>query len=565
MARATSHRIRCASLVVSAFAAMCTSAFAEAPSAKSLFPAGVERGKTVEVTVAGTLKPWPPKVHVVGAGVRFEPAKAEGKFNVTVAADAPVGPRWLRFANDEGSSAVRAFFVGAIAEANETEPNDELTQAMLISPDLAKQPIVVNGALAKGEKGADVDAFRVHLKKGETLVACADAYRTLGSPIDGVLQLVSAAGFVVTQSNDELNQDPRIAFTAPQEADYYVRLFGFPAPGTSAIRFVGDPAGVYRLTLTTGPYVDVAYPPLARVGEPARFELTGWNLGAKTSFELPSLAAASPIARVLPLAEPGNPEFLTVDAPIFVERETFGDAKGTGTPLTITGPSFVAGRIDRPGDRDIFTLKVAKQQFFKFKVHSQSLAFPVDPVLRLEDPEGKPLGRFDDGKRGEFDVDAVYRASADGEVRLLIEDAFGGGGPRHVYVLEVKTGEPDFTLALAVTEFVAEVGKPLEIPVTIERHPDHKSDIEIRLEGLAAEFGEVKAVSSPKGETAAKVVLKLTATKPYQGLVRVVGKSKDKTEVRSIAKAPVAAMPMPTPADAYVDEVLLVIGPAKKK
>jgi hypothetical protein len=565
MACASSHRIPRAFLVVSAFAAMCTSAFAEAPSVKSIFPAGVERGKTVEVTVAGTLKPWPPQVHVVGTGVRFEPAKAEGKFNVVVAADAPVGPRWIRFANDEGASAVRPFFVGALPEVNETEPNDELTQAKLISPDLTKQPIVVNGALAKGEKGADVDAFRVHLKKGETLVACADAYRTLGSPIDGVLQLVSAAGFVVTQSNDELNLDARIVFTAPQEADYYVRLFGFPAVGTTAIRFVGDPAGIYRLTLTTGPYVDVAYPPLARVGAPARFELTGWNLGAKTSFELPSLAAASPIARVLPIAEPGNPEYLTVDAPIFVERESFGDAKGTPSPLTITGPSFVAGRIDRPGDRDIYTLKVAKQQFFKFKVHSQSLAFPVDPVLRLEDPEGKPLGRFDDGKRGEFDVDAVYRAPADGEVRLLIEDAFGGGGPRHAYVLEVRTGEPDFTLALATTELTAEIGKPLEIPVTIERHPDHKTDIEIRLEGLPAEFGEVKAVSSPKGETAAKVVLKLTATKPHQGLVRVVGKSKVKTEVRAIAKAPVAAMPTPTPADAYVDEVLLVVGPAKKK
>lgn len=552
-------------IVATALAAAGGIARGDAPTVKSIFPAGAQQGKTVEVTVSGTLKPWPPKVHVVGAGVRFEPTKTEGKFSVTVAADAPFGPRWIRFANDDGASAVRPFYVGALAELNETEPNDELTQAKLIGPDLAKSPTVVNGVLAKGEKGADVDAFRVHLKKGETLVACADAYRTLGSPIDGVLQLVSAAGFVVTQSNDELNQDARIVFTAPQEADYYVRLFGFPAVGTSAIRFVGDPTGIYRLTLTTGPYVDVAYPPVVRVGEPGRFELTGWNLGPKKSFELSSVAAASSIARVLPLAAPGNPEYLAVDAPIVVERETIGDAKGTPAPPTITGPAFVAGRIDRPGDRDVYTLKVAKQQLFKFKVHSQSLAFPIDPVLRLEDREGKSLGRFDDGKRGEFDVDAVYRAPADAELRLIIEDAFGGGGPRHVYVLEVQTGEPDFTLALAATEFTTEVGKPLEIPVTIERNPDHKTDIEIRLEGLPAEFGEAKGVSSTKGETATKVVLKLTATKPYQGLVRVVGKSMGKTEVRAVAKAPVAAMPTPTPADAFVDEVLLVVGPAKKK
>lgn len=538
---------------------------AEAPSVKSIFPAGAQRGKTVEVTVSGSLKPWPPKVVLSGTGVRFEPTKTEGKFNVTIAADAPVGPRWIRLANEEGASAVRPFIVGALPEINEAEPNEELTQAALVSSDLAKSAVVVNGTLSKGEKGADVDVFRVHLKRGETLVACADAYRTLGSPIDGVLQIVSAAGFVVTQSNDELNLDPRIVFTAPEEADYYVRLFGFPAVGTSAIRYVGDPAGIYRLTLTTGPYVDVAFPPLARIGAPAHFELTGWNLGAKKSFELPSLAAASSIARVLPITEPGNPEYLAVDAPTYVERETSGDAAGKSAQLSFSGPAFVAGRIDRPGDRDVFTLKVSKQQFFKLKVHGQSLAFAIDPVLKIEDSEGKPLSRFDDGKRGEYDVDAVYRASADGEVRLIVEDAFGGGGPRHVYVLEVRTGEPDFSLSLASTELAAEVGKPLEIPVTVERNPDHKLDIEIKLEGLPAEFGEVKAVSSPKGETATKVVLKLTATKLFQGLVRVVGESNGKTQVRAIAKAPVAAMPTPTPADSFVDEVLLVVGPAKKK
>lgn len=268
---------------------------------------------------------------------------------------------------------------------------------------------------------------------------------------------------------------------------------------------------------------------------------------------------------MLPITEPGNPEYLAVDAPTYVERETSDDADAKSSQLAITGPAFVAGRIDRPGDRDIFKLKVSKQQFFKLKVHGQSLAFAIDPVLKIEDAEGKPLSRFDDGKRGEYDVDAVYRASADGEVRLIVEDAFGGGGPRHVYVLEVRTGEPDFSLALASTELAAEVGKPLEIPVTVERIPDHKLDIEIKLEGLPAEFGEVKAVSSPKGETATKVVLKLTATKPFQGLLRVVGESNGKTKVRAIAKAPVAAMPTPTPADSFVDEVLLVVGPAKKK
>jgi len=543
-------------------------ASADAPDVKSLFPAGAQRGQTVEVTASGVLKPWPVPAHVVGTGVRLEPTKTEGKYSLIVAADAAPGIRWVRFSNDDGVSPARPLVIGTLAESNEKEPNDDLPQAL----DVGTEPCIVNGALAKGDKGADVDVFRVHLKKGQTLVAAADANRPLGSPIDGVLQLVSAGGFVLAQSNDELGLDARLVFVAPQEADYYVRLFGFPSVGTSSIRYVGDPLGIYRLTLTTGPYVDFTLPPVASTASASAVsglgaKLSGWNLSTSTKLDATTVGTLR-----LPTASPA-PE-RDAATPIVLESPT-------GSALqSISAPVVVAGRIDRPGDRDAYSMKVLKNQGFQIRVISQEFAFPVDPLLKIESPDGTQLLRSDDGKRGEYDVDAAYRAAADGEIRLIVEDLFGAGGERFVYLLDVRALEPDFTLVPAASELFGRVDAELEIPITVDRLAGLAGDIDVRIEGLPPEFGTVAAVSTAKGDSAKKVTLKFKPTKPFSGLIRIVGTSTEPppTPVKPGAKEPPKAPTKPSKTlrrtavvkiaslpGASVDEIFLVVGPAAKK
>ena len=105
-----------------------------------------------------------------------------------------------------------------------------------------------------------MDGFAVNLSRGQTLVASVEAARHLGSPMDAVLQVVSTDGFVLAQNDDDVGRDPRIVFEAPAAGTYIVRLFAFPATPDSSIRFAGGSAFVYRLTLTTGGFLDYAFP-----------------------------------------------------------------------------------------------------------------------------------------------------------------------------------------------------------------------------------------------------------------------------------------------------------------
>jgi hypothetical protein len=168
------------------------------PTLTHLHPAGSQRGATIEVAAAGTLD-GATKMWASGTGLSAEVEK--GKLKVVIAKDAVPGTYWLRAHNADGASGLRPFIVGTLPEVMEKEPNDEPKKAQKIEG----SSVVVNGKL---EKNGDVDCFAVSLKKGQTLVASLEAHNTLRSPMDGMLQLLSADGFVVDENNDHRGLDP---------------------------------------------------------------------------------------------------------------------------------------------------------------------------------------------------------------------------------------------------------------------------------------------------------------------------------------------------------------------
>ena len=107
--------------------------------------------------------------------------------------------------------------------------------------------------------------------------------------MDAVLQVVSQEGLVLAQNDDDVGRDPRIVFEAPSAGTYIVRLFAFPAKPDSSIRFAGGSDYVYRLTLTTGGFIDYAFPLAVGRDGPKAVEAIGWNIPAA--------------ARVLPVPE----------------------------------------------------------------------------------------------------------------------------------------------------------------------------------------------------------------------------------------------------------------------
>src|SRR5690606_24365660 len=150
-------------------------------------------------------------------------------------------------------------------------PNDDPAQPQTIEPGA----VTINGRLAKS---GDVDGYAVSLKAGETLVASMLANEGLGSPMDAVLEVATPEGFVLAHQDDDRGLDPLLIFQAPADGTYVIRTFAFPATPTSSIRFAGGADFIYRLTITTGGFLDYPAPLAVNRESPEPVEIHGWNV-----------------------------------------------------------------------------------------------------------------------------------------------------------------------------------------------------------------------------------------------------------------------------------------------
>ncbi|MFK7820625.1 MAG: PPC domain-containing protein, partial [Planctomycetaceae bacterium] len=182
-------------------------ALVEYPKIDRIFPLGAQRGVTTEVKITGkpggALSGWCDR-----EGVSFAFSEKSDKVKISIAKDALPGRCLIRFYNNDGASKLLPFVIGTLPEANETEPNERVRDAQVLPGDA-----VVNGVLSRN---GDVDIYSVSLKKGQTFVATMNA-RRLGSPMDGVLQILDSRGVVLNQNDEGLGFDPQIVFEVPRD------------------------------------------------------------------------------------------------------------------------------------------------------------------------------------------------------------------------------------------------------------------------------------------------------------------------------------------------------------
>jgi hypothetical protein len=416
--------------------------------------------------------------------------------------------------------------VGTLPEVLDAEPNDDPRGPQRLD----SSTVTVNGRLAKP---GDVDGFAVHLSRGQSLVASLEASRGLGSPIDGVLQVVSPEGFVLAQNDDDHDRDPQIVFAAPADGEVIVRAFAFPATPDSTIRFAGGESSIYRLTLTTGGFLDHAYPLAVARGAAGRVEAVGWNIPEVARF-LPVVAADdAESARIAHERLANTADVRLVPCPAIVEAEPNDPTR----PQAIVLPIAVSGRIDPPRDVDAYQFTARKGESLLFKVESRGLGQPLDPVLRLTDAAGKVLAEKDDSARNR-DAELRFTAPADGPYRVAVRDLNGRGGFRHVYLLSGGAPRPDFALTLKSDQFTLTAGQPLGVAITIERREGFDGAIEIGLGGPSDGLTAGPVASPPKEKTA---TLTLTADEHApSGPIRIIGTASDGR--RRVAAAPIPGL-----------------------
>ena len=160
--------------------------------------------------------------------------------------------------------------MGNLPEQREPADNHSPDKAAPIAPGT-----VVNGVA----EATNNDYFKLSLKKDEQVVLDCWADR-IDSRLDGTLVIYDTAGRELATDRDTNRRDPLLAFTAPADGDYIVKLY-------DAV-YRGGNDYFYRLLVTAGPYVDFVFPPVALPGAKSGFTLFGSHLpgGVKAEGQL---------------------------------------------------------------------------------------------------------------------------------------------------------------------------------------------------------------------------------------------------------------------------------------
>ncbi len=485
----TRRRLAC---TLAAFLLSLSTAWADAPVASYIFPAGGRRGQAVKVLVGGLNLHRGCNFEMLGAGVeaskqvrRTDTLWFEGSLlplpdsqrqedypkdflgEVRIAADARLGVRPWRLWNAQGVTAALKFVVGDLPEVVEEEIDGDPI------PVEVKLPVTVNGRIFPRE---DVDVWTVEVKKGQA-VTCAVHAARLGSPLDARLEVLGPDGRRLAENDDTFGADPFVRFTAPGDGKYQVRIHD--------VNFRGGPAYVYRLTLTDGPYVDRTYPLGGRRGTKGKFELSGQGLPrGPVEIALPADGSRDHLERLKVGATLTNEFLLDLDdLPEHLEAEP-NDRPEQVKPVVL--PAVLNGRIDRPGDVDCWAFSARKGEVFEVELRAGQLGSPLDGVLAVLDAAGKELARADTPAAGRLDPSLRFAAPADGIYTVRVQDRFRSrGGPEYAYRLRIAPpAGPDFRLHLAADVLNVPRGGKANYTVRAERLGGFTGPIALTFDGL---------------------------------------------------------------------------------
>lgn len=462
------------------------------------FPPVVQRGVATTIKADGKFPQWPVKIECDVPGCPVTCGEKSGEFSVTAPANA-VGAAWIRVHDDQSASSLVPILIEASSVLLEAEPNETLAKATPMT-----LPATVVGKL---EKNGDVDVWKVPLRAGEQMVASVTANTMIASPMDAVLQLVDSRGFVVLQAEDNNGLDPQLVFTSNKDAEYYLRIFCFPETPTGTIGFAGGANFNYAMSVTTNGMLDHTLPfrhvPIDKV-TPFAF---GWNLDPGNVLEVSPATAISPQT----LYSPASKGWHWLPARAIVES-SFGVDETTSADHVFDVPTLYFGHIMKAKEVDRVRIRVRSGVSYRAAIESRDFGFKLDSVLKVLKPDLKTqIAQNDDAGRGNYDSAVEFKATEDGEVVTEVSDLADSGSLRHAYELHVSVVEPSVNLAVAADHFRVEIGKSVEIPVTVERRSGFSQRLEFSAKNLPVGITLEKAVSEAKGDSAKSVKLKLVA------------------------------------------------------
>ena len=410
------------------------------------------------------------------------------RVEIKLDADAAPGIRELRFNGKNGLTNPLRFEVATLPEIQECEPNEETPETSA-----ARVPCTFNGQIQSG----DADRFLFHARRGQNLLVKGQARSLipyLADAVPGWFQMVisvkDAKGNELAYCDDfRFDPDPVFCVKIPDDGDYVVE--------TRDSIYRGREDFVYRISIGELPFITSAFPLGGREGEPLTTTVRGWNL-PRGSLKLDTSPGGDSLrtVKISGKSAPSNELSYAVDTlPEITETEDGNDASA------VPFPCIVNGRIDKPGDTDIFRIEGRKGMEIIAEVQARRLRSPLDSVIHIADEHGTVLAWNDDlmEKDGHLhlgdgllthhaDSRARVTLSADGPVFVRIADTAQHGGSDHAYRLRLCGVRPDFELRVTPSAVNMPPGTHVPLRVHVLRSDGFEGPIQLRLDGAPPGF-----------------------------------------------------------------------------
>lgn len=506
------------------------------------------------------------KAEYIESGTTDVKVKGKARQNATThtfrvtAADVPIGIYDVWLSGQWGLSNPRAFVVGRLPEVEEREPNNDVPEAQRVPLE-----VTVNGVLAAG---TDVDYYVFTARKGQRVIlAC------LASCIDSravpLVEVFESTGRRLAANRNYRYNDAVTDIIAPADGDFFVRVSQFTYIGGGTDHF-------YRLTITTGPWLDAVVPPVIEAGKPTSVVLYGRNLPngqPADGYTLEGRPLEKLMVTVQPPSDPAakqqwnftgytppamglmdgfgylfqGPNGQAFPVPIFltdvtvVSRDT-NLGKTPDKPQPVAVPGEVGGFIAHKGEAVWHRFEGKKGQQLVIELFAERIGSPGDFYFSVRD--GKDPNRDLSGEQDDIN-DSLHPSNfftrsldpppfrftvpEDGAYYVVVgcRQADILYGPRLLYRLRVAPPQPDFrAVALPYSRryqsgSAAWQGGQQAYDVFVDRRHGYDGTITITAEGLPVGVTALPLTIGPQARWGVLVLKVAPDAPPFTGFIRL--------------------------------------------
>jgi len=433
---------------------------AVAPRLTNILPPGARRGTEIEVRFTGQRLEDTKEIVFYTSGIEvasIEATDSRVKATLRVAADCRLGEHQMRLRTATGVSEIRTFWISALTNVAEVEPNNEFSKAQRLSLDCT-----VNGTVTS----EDLDFYIVAAEKGQRLTAEIEGMRLGRGVFDPYIAIQDKTGKPLSEGGDSALglQDGIASIIAPESGDYIVQV--------RETAFGGRDDFHYRLHVGTFPRPTGVYPVAGRAGETIKVKFLGDVKGEfEQEIKLPAepadkfglfprsrssrresaqIASGKDQSRLTSAATSEedvapSPNWTRVTAfPTALEAEPNDSREQAGEAREV--PAVFNGILSKPGDHDWFRFRAKKGQNLQVSVFARRLRSPLDSSIQIVNAKGSPVADNDDAAGPDSSLN--FKPDEDGDYTVLVRDHLKRGGPDFVYCLEVAPVEPSITVKI---------------------------------------------------------------------------------------------------------------------